>query len=211
MARTSRRPKVFILGFNKTATTALHQWFKLSGYRSFHWGVIAKEKVPGRYLANVVISNVTCGRPPLETLEDFDCYSEFSNVRDDYFFEANYFFDKLYEAYPDAYFILNTRSTESWIKSRVRHQSNVFGPFIDRALRAMGQEQAVLERHWEDYKPKFEERMRAFFAARPEAKFCEYHISEDKPEKLVAFMQKDYTLPMENFGVHNAEATARHS
>ncbi|PTQ70730.1 sulfotransferase [Celeribacter persicus] len=208
MSRSPDRPKVFILGFNKTATTALHQWFKLSGYRSFHWGELPKKNKPGRYLANILISNITCGRPPLETIEDFDCYSEFSNVRDDYFLEANYFFDKLYEAYPNAYFILNTRSTESWIRSRIRHQSNGFGSFIDRALRAMGQRQDVLERHWEAYKPQFEARMRDFFAERPEARFCEYHITQDRPEKLIAFLQEHYTLPLENFGVHNAEATA---
>lgn len=79
--------KIFVIGFNKTATTTFHHIFLKNNLKSQH-------------------SNKW-------NLEKFDCFSD--NI------EMNDNFKILYNKYPNAHFILNTRSLKKWIISRFKH------------------------------------------------------------------------------------------
>ena len=124
--------KIFIIGFNKTATRSLHYFFKGNGLPSVHWdnshlvkcfernialgkklltdGVVHNTKVnsKGRYEDMVVFSDMTKRVPPKDPA---------------------HYYKRLDLDYPNSKFILNIRDTESWIKSRFNHSMPGKRPF----------------------------------------------------------------------------------
>lgn len=79
--------KIFSIGFNKTATSAIHKFFLKNNLKSLHtskwWG-----------------------------LDKYDCFSDNGDIHD---------FEELDKKYPNSLFILNTRSCDKWILSRLKH------------------------------------------------------------------------------------------
>ena len=76
--------KIFVIGFNKTATTTFHKLFLANNLKSEHR---------------------TVWHP-----ENFDCFSDNGNLNN---------FKELDKTYPDATFILNVRSLDKWLASRI--------------------------------------------------------------------------------------------
>ena len=76
--------KIFVIGFNKTATTTFHKLFLANNLKSEH---------------------TTVWHP-----ENFDCFSDNGNLNN---------FKKLDKKYPGATFILNIRSLDTWLISRI--------------------------------------------------------------------------------------------
>ena len=97
-SKKENKPKVFCVGFNKTGTSSLHAYFQHHGMRSMH-NLIWQEAT--HYL----------GPKRLATfLKQYDAYSdgEMANI------------ERIYELYPEAYYILNVRELDSWVKSRIK-------------------------------------------------------------------------------------------
>ena len=198
------RPKVFVIGFSKTATTTIHKFFANSGYNSVHWDL-----ADGRFLAGVVVTNVLSGRPILATIDDFDVYSEFSYADGKLYLEANYFFEELYGEYPDAYFLLNTRDTDSWVASRKRHfgrNIKARGALHERIGRAYGVSEVETEQIWRSYKPAFHKRVTDFFSSRKDARFLEFDIVNDSVEQLITWLKPHYSLAPELWSAENVTA-----
>ena len=83
--------KIFIIGYNKTATCSLNALFKHNGWNSEH----------------------KCGDWAIDEKEVFsDQHPEFTNFFD---------FKKLSNKYPNSFFILNLRKLDDWIMSRCGH------------------------------------------------------------------------------------------
>ena len=118
------KPKIFIIGFNKTATRSLHHFFKENGLPSVHWdhfhlvrclernielgkklltgGIVHNTKVnsEGRYEDMVVFSDMTNPVPPKDPSD---------------------YYKQLDIDYPNSKFILNIRNVDGWITSRFNH------------------------------------------------------------------------------------------
>lgn len=97
-AKTTLNNKIFCIGFNKTGTSSLHSYFQANGLKSLHnliWQEASHYLGPKRFKTFI---------------RQHDCYSdgEMANI------------ERLYEAYPNAKFILNVRNIESWLKSRIK-------------------------------------------------------------------------------------------
>jgi hypothetical protein len=91
--------KVFCIGFNKTGTTSLHEYFVRAGLNSKHDALYQKHT---RTL-------------PLDELRAYlDAHEAYTDGE-----RANYVL--LLELYPDAKFVLNTRELKKWLESRVKH------------------------------------------------------------------------------------------
>lgn len=194
-------PKVFVLGFSKTATTSLHRFFRDNGYRSVHWDL-----PDGRFLAGVVVTNVLSNRPILASIDDYDVYSEFSYADGLLYLEANYFFRDLYAAYPDAYFLLNTRETEGWIASRKRHfgrNRKGRGYLAERIAQAYAASMPETEEIWRRYHPVFHQQVRDFFATQEGARFLEFNIDQDGPETLIDWLRPHYDLDLATWAPAN--------
>lgn len=96
-------PFVFIIGFNKTATTSLHTFFARNGFPSVHWD-------RGR-LARRMVQNCLDDRPILDGYDQkFRVFSDMQAQSGRIRIEANQYFRVLDRDYPGSYFILNTRS-----------------------------------------------------------------------------------------------------
>ena len=91
--------KVFCIGFNKTGTTSLHEYFERAGLNSKHDASYQKH---------------TRTMPRGELVAYLDAHDAFTDGE-----RADYV--RLLELYPAAKFILNTRELKKWLESRVKH------------------------------------------------------------------------------------------
>jgi hypothetical protein len=96
--------------------------------------------------------------------------------------EGNQFFREMYFDYPGSFFILNNRSTETWLKSRVRHNN---GLFLRRQLAIMGStNQSDAEELWRKRKKTHEDSVRDFFRVFP-GKFLEIDIEDSNVPQVI--------------------------
>ncbi|MGI9291694.1 MAG: sulfotransferase [Gammaproteobacteria bacterium] len=90
-------PKVFVIGFNKSATSSLHEVFRALGKPAYHQGTGRR----GKWRSG----------EDLELLQTYDCFSD-GPPRE---------VDKLDAAFPGSKFILQVRDLEGWVYSRLAH------------------------------------------------------------------------------------------
>lgn len=194
-------PKLFVIGFSKTATTTIHKFFSSNGYKSIHWDL-----PDGRFLAGVVATNVLSDRPILATIDDYTVYSEFSYADGNVYLEANYFFRELYAAYPDAYFLLNVRDTDGWIKSRQKHfgrNKKGRGSLADRISKAYAATPDETETIWRSYHKLFHEQVKDFFQDKNDARFLEFDIHLHGPRHLIEWLRPHFQLNQDKWRAEN--------
>lgn len=104
--------KIFQIGFNRCATTAIHIFFEKNGLKSVHWDK--------SLLAQKIHKNHLDKKPLLEGYEEYDCFTDMESAKDNIFIYLT-LFKELDKQYPNSKFILNIRNIDDWIKSRVNH------------------------------------------------------------------------------------------
>lgn len=189
-------PFVFIIGYNKTATTSLHEFFARNGYPAVHWD-------QGR-LALTMLSNCANNKRVLEPYDArFRVFSDMTFRTPRFKFEGNSVFRALDADYPGALFIYNHREIEGWIQSRAAHPSRVGGEtlleFEMRLMRTSDRERVFAK--WRAERVAFEAELRQHFAGRRE--LLDLDITDAAlPEKVAAFFGK----PMDaaHWRKHNA-------
>lgn len=194
--RPRHRRKVFFIGFNKCGTKSLHALFEGSGYHSLH---ARRKLLTGRKIniAQQFAQNLAAGKPILSRLETGDVFSDLTSLSDREVIEACEMYRELYREYPDAYFVLNTRPVEHWIRSRLNHDNPKIGSFMERYRRATGStEEQVIER-WRQAFERHHEDVRAFFADK--GRFLEFCIYDDVTA-LIKFVADDYSLRPSKWG-----------
>lgn len=173
--------KVFQIGFNKCGTRSMFQLFRRNGVAAMHWD---KGDV-----GHAIRYNAVTGRRPLEGHEDYVFYSDLMGPRGQPVFEGHFYYRALFEAYPDALFILNTRNVDNWVKSRMRHPE-----FIQRFSRAYGIEGPdAVETMWREMWDAHHREVRAFFADKP-GQLLDFDIETQGPEVIAEFVKEHYTL-----------------
>ena len=175
-------PRIFLIGFNKTATRAFSEFFEANGMPSIHWD--------NNNLAQRMVQNLAEGRKVLDGYDtQYKFYSDFISVSEKEKIEANSFFREMDSDYPGSYFILNNRRTADWITSRERHNS---GNFLRKNLLAMGTTDTDLVRdQWKSEKENHEREVRQYFLGR--TNFIEIDIdSKNIPELVSNFLSMDF-------------------
>jgi hypothetical protein len=184
-------PYIFVIGFNKTGTRSLTNFFECHGIPSVHWD--------NNRLVRRMLVNLSRGTRILKGYDlKYTVFSDFTLEFENEIIEGNQFFISLFRDYPGSLFILNTRPTKNWIESRVKHYN---GAFLARQMRILGTdnpEQAIST--WERQKAFHEDRVRDFFRQKP-GQFLEIDIeSENVPSALSKFLpfrvNPDYWLPI---------------
>ena len=122
------KPKIFIIGFNKTATRSLHSFFKNNGLPSVHWDKSYLVKCFERniVLGKKLLTDGVVKTPPYNSrgrYEDMVVFSDMTYPKTDQ--ESKDYYKRLDLDYPNSKFILNIRDTESWIKSRFKHAKGI--------------------------------------------------------------------------------------
>jgi len=184
------KPKVFFIGFNKTATTSFHYYFQRNRFTSYHYTLTKDLPYPKNCLAYYIQQNVIANNSILNGIEDACVYSDMCYLdKNNILFEGNKFFVKMHEENPDAYFVLQIRNVEDWIRSRLNHQNGKFANVICKGLNT---NKKLLREIWREEYFKHLESVRYFF--RSSNNFLKFDIDVDKIDKLNDFLRNDYTL-----------------
>jgi hypothetical protein len=175
---------IFFIGFNKCGTTSLHGLLVASGIPAYHW-----RARPGQNLARVMQMNRALGRRPFFGLEDAVGFSDMTFADKSMFIEGCLNFEELHRAYPDAYFVLNTRPEENWIRSRLKHGG---GSLLARTRAATGLGHEDLVESWTQLFRNHHARVEAHFKGHP--RFLRFDIENDPVTRLAAFVAPRFAL-----------------
>jgi len=171
-------PFIFVIGFNKTATTSLHTFFSRNGLPSVHWD-------RGR-LARRMVENCLDDRPILDGYDrEFRVFSDMQAQSGRIRIEANQYFRVLDRDYPGAYFIFNNRDLSGWINSRSANFVTPHGAtnleLEMRRLNTTDPQEAV--QLWVRERNAFEAEARRYFRGNP--RFLEIDITDpDLPRRI---------------------------
>ncbi|MFM8986086.1 MAG: sulfotransferase [Planctomycetia bacterium] len=187
------RPKIFVVGFNKTGTKSLHFFLTANGYRSVH----GKQKpwhglIQQPFIAVTMEDNLAAGRPVLSGLESYRAYSDLTYDTATRHIEANAFFREFHAAAPDAYFIFNDRPVEHWLRSRCNHVSARSGSFLENQMQLNGLSREATLDMWRTLYTTRKAEICDYFAGNP--RFMIFDIEADPPQKLARFLAADFSL-----------------
>ena len=170
--------KIFQIGFNRCGTRSMHDFFKnqcMDGLKCLHW--------EGGKLALDMYGNMLGNRKILEgTYEDFDYYGDmqaFIRVEEKILlFLAHLEYKILDEQYPGSKFILNTRSVDGWIGSRMRH----YGEDILRIVYGDSDPEEIWRKQWHLHHEGIVE----YFGNRSD--LLVFNIEKDEGQKIAHFL-----------------------
>jgi len=188
------KPKVFFIGFNKTATTAFHKLFLDSGYKSYH-----HKKNKKKYLAKIIHENYLNNDPILKTIDDADCYSDLVYSTHDEYIEANSFYKEIFREYPNSYYVLQTRNIDNWICSRLKHIGTE--SFAYRVCNVLDITERELIDYWKNlYSSRVSEIINFY---KNKSNFIIFDIDNDEITKLTQFLSVDFSLELSYWKKHN--------
>lgn len=177
--------KIFVIGFNKTATRTIHHFFRNNDVPSVHWDT-------GK-LAKHISRNIQEGKNPIEGYENYTAFSDMSvlNANKGLCIEGCRNYQSLYNWNPDSKFILNTRSVDTWIQSRLNHAN---GRFVDRYMKCCGvpTREEMVEQWRKDHHEHHNEVL-SFFGDKKE-QLLVFNIETDAPESICRFLSDSFNL-----------------
>ena len=121
--------KIFFIGFNKSATSAIFHFLARQGVKSAHW------RAGTENLALEIEKRI--GNPPAlkRYLMPWTAFSDLTLSSEQLMLDGNRHFRLFHDLFPKSYFVLNDRDPESWVASRMRHRR---GQFAERSARFRG-------------------------------------------------------------------------
>jgi len=172
--------KVFQIGFNKCGTRSLYKLFADNSIPALHWhtdqGKIAKK----------MLKNFLNGEKIIP--KEYEKIIFFSDLEDVY--NSNYlpifayrFYREIFDQFPDAKFILNTRPLNDWLSSRVRHDD---GKYLNHCLNMLKISKTELIKDWKSHFLNHSAEVQDFFKDKP-GKLLTFNISTDDVNKVINF------------------------
>jgi len=175
--------KVIQLGFNKTGTSSLGAFFKKNDFK-----VISNVKH-----ARIVYKNIQENLPAFSGIEDFDLAEDLEDHRQGIYISK--YFRRIYEAYPDAKYILTTRCCESWLTSRLRHRA---GKYVRRALRNLDIDTVdELLWHWRRDFYSYHSEVLSFFQGK--SNLYVHSVNSLSVDSLLAFLGPEFVFKDKNY------------
>lgn len=187
--------KIFFIGMNRCATKSFHFLFKGSGYRSFHYSCSGNHK--SIILAEQMLHNINNFYPILRGIDESNVYSDMFWHREDMWIDGVKFYEELYNDYPDAYFILQTRDMKDWLVSKNNHKK---GDYIKRCGKYWHKRDEEMLKWFEQDRNEHHEEVLSFF--KNKNRFLQYNIDSDEITKLIEFVKPDFFLEEKHWGHH---------
>ena len=192
------KPLIFLIGFNKCGTTSFHRFFKGNGIKGIHWGGNSSKNI-----ARHIFNNLMIGRDPIAGVEECTAFTDLSFLSKDVYIEGIRFYRQFYENYPNAYFILNTRDQDKWIKSRNKH-GHAWRSLMARSKKAYGIDtNEEMETVWREQWDNHIAEVQKFFGENG-GRLLVYNIEQDDPQALVEFLKPDFETSAEHWGKANS-------
>jgi hypothetical protein len=192
-ATAPQRPKIFVIGPSKCATTALHRFLGDQGIDSAHCR-------DGRAFVGIEIeSRVGRAGALRDYLDRHEAYSDMVYGRTGHPINAARHFRLFHALYPDAFFIFNDREEDDLIRSMSRHRGSeklasrceLLGLPADAVL---DDARAAYHAHKAD--------VLGYFAGSD--RFLHFRVDQDPIEDLIRFLSPAYTLFPAHWTRHNA-------
>ena len=183
--RAKRNPqiKVFCIGFNKCASSAINNLLQTSGIAAVHWEA-------NRTNIALEVERRLGNHEALRTyLDQWTAYSDMTFVSDTKVVEANRYFRIFHCLYPNAYFIFNDRDPDDWVNSRMRHAG---GSFARRASAALGIPIKRLPEFWKAERDAHLAAVTEYFSGHPN--YLYFHVDRDDPRTLVRHLAPHFRI-----------------
>ena len=191
-----RRPKVFFIGFNKTATCAVHELFLKNEYNSVH-----HRDNNGNNLALSMQKNIINKNDILTNLDKAaEVYSDLSYCTANKVVEGSIYYEQLHNDYPNAYFILQYRPLDHWIESRLNHQD-----FARRYQKALKLTQEEVVEYWKKQRYDTQWKIRTYFENR-NVKFIDWNTEKQGIYTIIDFVKEHYELDPKHWQLVNVTA-----
>lgn len=192
-----KRPKIFVIGFNRCGTTALHVLFQKNGIAALHYHGPKRKFIIPQLLA----LNYSLGRPLLSGMNRWNAFSDLGLATQKLVFEGGRLFRELHAEYEDAYFILNTRPVEKWIASRLAHMD---GRYTRNFAECAGVAEHKVAQLWRLQWDAHVDDVRKYFAGHN--RFLEFDIECDQPDAVKSLLAADYDINVIHWRKRNATA-----
>jgi len=182
-------PFVFVIGFNKTATRTIHDFFERNGFPGVHWH--------GGRLALRMTQNCIQQKKVCDGYDNkYRVYSDMMFTSEKIWIEGNQYFRQMDQDYPGSYFIYNTRDMAAWIKSRANHGSAYKINLLQRARKIYGtSDDSEIFAIWRNQREAFEAELADYFGKRPDKKLLNLNINDDDAAAQVAtFLDRDMDI-----------------
>lgn len=187
--------KIFVIGFNKCATSAIYHFLARQGIKSTHW------QKNGENLALAIEQRLDDPAELKHYLDKSTAYSDFVLSSDELMLEGNRHFRLFHELFPDAYFILNDRDPDRWVASRMAHRR---GQFARRTAKFRGCSVEDLPEIW---KREREEHNRAVLSHFGDSdRLLHFRVDRDPVSKLVDFLSPHFRLKPHHWSRENVSA-----
>ncbi len=196
--------KFFQIGYNKTATTAIHAAFIDSGYKTLHSSGAYYRKAGDerffeteRHPQDIIFNNIVAGRDPIAGFEDFDAFVDMESPITNTGVRVENFklYDRIYAARPDSLFLLNIRDKRAWLRSRALHANGRYLKVTGRKWKMPHEE--VLKTWSREY-DHHNAAVKEFFAGK-DARFMVFDTDTDPAEKLFAFLRPEFEIKEETW------------
>lgn len=190
---------IILLGFPKSGTTSFTFLFNKLGYKSYHWVYRNDTDYIGSWIKKCKEKNANLlsflpKEKKLIAMTQMDVCVDKNNC----YWPQLVDYELLYNQYPDAIFILNTRNPVDILKSMKKWQDYdkrmfIFNPELFEGLSGSNDEKIIqlIQNHFEN--------VTNFFNSKKNSKFIRYHIINDKIEKLNKYIDtKNLKFPVVN-------------
>jgi hypothetical protein len=171
--------KIFFIGFNKTATVSLAILMNRSGIRCVHWTENGQVGSPN--IAEEVERRLFDDRELSAYLGRWTAFTDLTGGTGSST-DGNRHFRRFDEVFPNAFFVLNDRDTEAWIRSRTAHEGGIL---VREAAERLGVSEADVPDIWGADKERHVADVLAYFRGRK--RFLHFRIDADSPSILTRF------------------------
>lgn len=167
--------KIFQIGFTSCSTRLLHQLLVNQGYRCIY-------SDDGK-LAKRMLDNFLNMEPLLKGYEDYDCYLCMENVPMNLHVYM-LLYKQLDEQYPGSKFILNTRTLEHWVDTRLKHPTYLKEYMWATSTTSVEKATNRWRAQWKSH----HDEVQSYFGKRIQKDLLVYHVEYDHPYKIFFFL-----------------------
>ena len=201
--------KIFIIGFNKTATKCFDNFFRKNNVKSIHHNMkknhfqdynLRKKYDKGISLVKFFLENKNNSKNLLYGIDS--SYIVFSDITDDEkCLDAKDFYKQLDKENPGSKFILNIRSVDDWIKSRLNHRCPYHKfSLLEYHLQHYKCNPNELKKIWRDIYFNHIKDVENYFKLNNKMNdLLIYNIDYDTPDKISNFLSDMYILDTKHF------------
>ncbi|CAE7901116.1 unnamed protein product [Symbiodinium microadriaticum] len=213
-ASSTSQKLIFVLGMPKAGTTSLHEAFLRAGLSSVHWALdqgknLSKDKQlrlwgdgsESRLVGRLIEQAVSEGKEPLAYLPQVEALAEMNGMfwKDkakttvQAYFPQMEHLERLLEAYPNAYFILNVRNLDDWVRS-VNQHNDLRKRFVCADLPGLPPQKGAKDEELVEWVKAHQKRVLTLLPSR-KANLLHFNIDLHGSDELSQFLQCPITWP----------------